>query len=311
MKVKNAFAVRSHFFGEREKLLYRYVEEYFGKENTYLVIHSDDEKLKIPSEYNHIIYNRNKILSSKDLFWPDDCGWRCGDYSYYALNKKIKEKGYDFIWMGEPDIKICSKRAGEFFEQCNDFKHDFLASGLGVAREQLFFYHTGKVLGDRPPISCIFPLTRLRVKKIDKLYEIRKKVSRDFIERGRNPADYPNDEIFIATICAQLKFSSAPLDKISSFNFRLFNTDHDNAILEEDAKDLLGKFIIHPVLDEKLFIEKKLRTFRTMLSNQSNRKNLSHWAKNILIKTNNDRVKKILSNEFKKLFGSFLDSKIS
>ena len=37
-KKHNAFAVRCHFVGEREKALYKYAESYFGKENTFSLI---------------------------------------------------------------------------------------------------------------------------------------------------------------------------------------------------------------------------------------------------------------------------------
>ena len=306
MRVKNAFAVRSHRFGEREKALYHYASEFFGKDNTFLVFNSADENLNIPSQYNHIIFNKNKILTSKDLFWPNDCGWKGGDYNYYALNRKIK--GYDFIWLGEPDIQICSKNPSDFFEQCNNFKHDFLAAGFGRAREELFFYRTAKTLGESTPMTCIFPLTRLRVNTIPILFDIRKKISKDFIAKRKSPKDYPNDEIFISTVGTQLNLTCAPLQKISSFNFKMFTTSRDESFLEEDIDTISGKFIVHPVLSERDYIDKKVRYFRDLVTNN---KPSSHWAKNTLTKTNNPKVKKILSDEFKRSFAGFLDTQIT
>ena len=51
----NAFAVRCHFVGEREKALYKYAESYFGKENTfgYQLL---DKDLKVPEGYNHVLF---------------------------------------------------------------------------------------------------------------------------------------------------------------------------------------------------------------------------------------------------------------
>ena len=47
-KAKNAFAVRCHEIGDKEKNLYRYAQAYFGKDNTFFVINNDPKKLKSP-----------------------------------------------------------------------------------------------------------------------------------------------------------------------------------------------------------------------------------------------------------------------
>ena len=57
---KSAFAVRCHTFGKAEKRLYDFAKEYFGKENTFLVLNTE-EALDIPSAFNKIIFNSKKI----------------------------------------------------------------------------------------------------------------------------------------------------------------------------------------------------------------------------------------------------------
>ena len=39
---------------------------------------------------------------------------KCGDYCYYALNSVLSS--YEYIWMAEPDLKICSEKAEDFFK---------------------------------------------------------------------------------------------------------------------------------------------------------------------------------------------------
>ena len=85
-KPKNAFAVRCHEVGDKEKQFYRYAESYFGKENTFFVINNDPKKIQVPDGFNHIIFHHDLILSKDTLFWPRDCGWKCGDYCYYAMH---------------------------------------------------------------------------------------------------------------------------------------------------------------------------------------------------------------------------------
>ena len=58
------------------------------------------------------------------------------------------------------------------------------------------------------------------------------------------------------------------MDKLSSFNFLLFSVDPNVYFLEQDVKDVKGKFIVHPFMDGETFINKKMRRFEGVL-NQS------------------------------------------
>ena len=106
--------MRSHIFGEDERVLYKYGEQYFGKENTFLVLHTK-ESIDVPKEFNKIIFNDSKILNKKDLFFPKDVGWRCGDYCLYAMDNVLA--GYDFYWLAEPDLKFCNDDPAVFFDE--------------------------------------------------------------------------------------------------------------------------------------------------------------------------------------------------
>ena len=63
------------------------------------------------------------ILSKDNLFWPRDCGWRCGDYCYYAMHNALS--GYDFFWLAEPDVKICCENPATFFSNLKNMKKIF------------------------------------------------------------------------------------------------------------------------------------------------------------------------------------------
>ena len=83
------------------------------KKIPFFVINNDPKKIKVPDGFNHIIFHHDLILSKDTLFWPRDCGWRCGDYCYYAMHHALT--GYDFFWLVEPDVKICTSDASYFF----------------------------------------------------------------------------------------------------------------------------------------------------------------------------------------------------
>ena len=299
-KAKNAFAVRCHEIGDKEKHLYRYAQAYFGKDNTFFVINNDPKKIKVPEGFNHIIFHHDVILSKDNLFWPRDCGWRCGDYCYYAMHNALS--GYDFFWLAEPDVKICCDNPATFFSEFEKKEEDFLATFLGVASSKLFFYPTAKVL-EAEPMSGLFPVTRLRADKVSKLYEIRQKVSTRFIKRELMPRDYPNDEIFVATVSRRIGLSCAALDKLSSFDFSLFRSDKFSFFLKEDVKDVKGRFLIHPMLDEKEYIRKKVNNFRNVLQES---RELQTWTQSQLKKTGDKKIKEQLREKFIGEFKEFL-----
>ena len=293
MIYKNCFAIRTHLFGEREKNLYQFAEKFFGKENTYFILNIDGDKLNIPSSYNAIYFNKSKILSEKELFWPHDCAWRCGDYCYYVLDQELS--GYDFFWLVEPDIQICNPNPSEFFNQLISLNYDFLSVGYGKAKTDSFFYRTARLLSD-VPMNCIFPFTRLKADKIKTLYEVRKKFSSDFINKRKPEKYFPNDESFIATMVNKLDYSCGSLEKITSFNFKLFTANKDEAFLEEDVKAIKGNFILHPILEQSVFIDKKVKRLESMLMLKQN---VIAWMEDILIKISDKKTKRLLKDQFK------------
>ena len=112
------------------------------------------------------------------------------------------------------------------------------------------------------------------------------------------PRDYPNDEIFVATVSRRIGLSHAALDKLSSFDFSLFRSDKFSFFLKEDVKDVKGRFLIHPMLDEKEYIRKKVNNFRNVLQES---RELQTWTQSQLKKTGD---KKLRNNLGKNLLGN-------
>lgn len=297
---KAAFAIRTHKFSDNEKYLYDYVAKYFGKDNTFIACRNNSEDIKIPVGYNHFFFNEKKLLNETGLYFHNDWGWRCGDYFYYALNKFLK--GYEYIWLSEPDIYFCNENANDFFKTFEQLDCDFLTKGYGTAGPNLFFFNTSKVL-DGTPMSCIFPITRLKTSVINVLFEERIRLSETFINKKNDPNLYPNDEIFIATTLKRMNYSIQNIDLSTYFDFRLFTVNEDDAMTLDDASAIKGDFIIHPVVEKSIFINKKLNTFKNKLNNNQP---ISNWIRNILIKNKNENLKKELISEFERNFDNFI-----
>ena len=292
---KNAIAIRCHKIGEAEKKLYSFVAKYFGKENTFFVMNVNSSEVQVPEGYNHIIFNREKILSGEKLFWPQDVAWKCGDYCYYAMLNALS--GYAYFWLLEPDIKFCCDKPEIFFEDFEAQEADFLAPRFGRAPETLPFYPTAKVL-ESEPMSCLFGITRMNPALIPKLMSTRENLSEKFYKEKLPPSLYPNDEIYVSTAGARLGLRCAPMDKLSSFNFLLFSVDPNIFFLEKDLADVQGKFIVHPFMDGETFIEKKMTRFETVLKNQSFP--LLDFMAQSLNKCSDEKLKEVLKERFRK-----------
>ena len=297
---KNAIGIRCHEIGDREKQLYSLCKAYFGSENTFFVMNVESKNKKIPDGFNSVIFNEKTILNTENLYWPKDVAWRCGDYCYYALWHALS--GYEFIWLIENDVKLCSNDAKDFFSDFESVEQDFVAPFFGKANERLPFYPTAKVL-EAEPYSCLFCVSRLRVSFIPKLLNLRKKISDKFKKERISPKSYPNDEIFVSTVGTRLGMRCAPLDKVSSYNFSLFSSTDIAGFLDRDVENIRGKFVMHPVLQEEKFKSKKFRGFQTVLAKSIP---LLDYVTQTIRKCPDEKVKKDLKKKFLGEFEKFL-----
>ena len=298
---KNAIGIRCKEIGDNEKRLYSLCKEYFGSENTFFVL-NNEKKVHIPDGFNSVVFNENTILNAENLYWPKDVAWRCGDYCYYALWRSLS--GYEYIWLIENDVKICTDDAKDFFSDYESSEYDFIAPFFGKAHEKLPFHGTAKFL-EAEPYSCLFCVSRVRASIIPKLLNVRKKVSEKFKKERIAPQLYPNDEIFVATAGMRTGLRCAPLDKISSYDFSLFSSTEMAGFLDGDVENVRGKFVMHPVLQEDSFKNRKFRGFQTTLS-KSNQ--LLDYVTQTIRKCPDEKMKKDLKKKFLEEFGTFLKS---
>ena len=257
---KTVFAIRTHQFGDREKSLYDYAVKYFGENNTLIACNNNSENIKIPIEYNHFFFNQNEILNESGLFFHPNWGWRCGDYWYYALQKILT--GIEYVWLCEPDVYFCNKNAEDFFKPFEKLDCDFLTKGLSAANANLYFFNTSKVL-DGKPMSCIFPITRIKTSLINVLLEERTRLSETFINQKNHQNLYPNDEIFVCTTLNRMNYSIKNMDFLLILILDCL-LPIKQAMTIDDASEIKGDLIIHPVL-EKIFINKKVNFFNEKL----------------------------------------------
>ena len=297
---KTVFAIRTHQFGDREKSLYDYAVKYFGENNTLIACNNNSENIKIPIEYNHFFFNQNEILNESGLFFHPNWGWRCGDYWYYALQKILT--GIEYVWLCEPDVYFCNKNAEDFFKPFEKLDCDFLTKGLCAANANMYFFNTSKVL-DGKPMSCIFPITRIKTSLINVLLEERTRLSETFINQKNHQNLYPNDEIFVCTTLNRMNYSIKNMDFFTYFDFRLFTANKNQAMTIDDASEIKGDLIIHPVLEKKIFINKKVNFFNEKLKNNLP---ISDWIMNMLLKTKDQNLKKELISEFERTFSNFI-----
>ena len=70
------------------------------------------------------------------------------------------------------------------------------------------------------------------------------------------PREYPNDEIFLATVSRRIGLSHAALDSFLHLILVCFVRIKTSFFLKDDVKDVKGRFLIHPMLDEKEYKKK-------------------------------------------------------
>ena len=302
--MKSAVAIRTHKFGEAEKKSFDFLSDYFGRENTFLTVKKSEKTPDVPEKYNPIFFGADTL---NKLYQHPECGHRCGDYWYYALLPHILE--YDNLWLVEPDVYFGSSNPANFFDDFVTSNCDFLCTGYGHSTDKLFYHHTGKHVSGKT-MSCLFPLTRIKVEAIKFLYQERQHLSKLFenAEAGsiNKVRDYPNDEIFVATTLTRRNALIGKLEELSRCDFRWFTADADKALTKDQVIKMSGDFLIHPVLSQEEFIAKKKNIFLQKLNNNQS---VSNWLTSSLRKQSHNPTKQKLKRSLLSEFESFLDDK--
>lgn len=148
--------------------------------------------------------------------------WRCGDYALYLARERLPN--YRFYWMLEHDVRLHFADPYDAlrpFEAAADV--DFLSCGYGPAGAWAW----GEAISDLAPnYRCAFAIVRLAGHALDALRAERVAQTQMFLNHGRDPTTWPNDEAFVATmltakgfVCRDMNDFGRTLYEESSFDF--------------------------------------------------------------------------------------------
>lgn len=184
-------------------------------------------------------------LTAMGLYAHPQCGWRCGDYVYYAV--RAARADYNHYWLIEPDVRINVSNLSAFFASFADNQNDFIAPRFGQRDDRWEWSSTVSRAGLRP-YGCVFPITRMSARGIDAAYALRRAHSTD--PALATPTNWPNDEGFVASglvaggfACGDLSNGGAPVYNLASL---AIGAVVDFTLIETMPPDGL---IYHPVRD--------------------------------------------------------------
>ncbi len=199
---------------------------------------------------------RAKVSFSQDtlarlgLYAHRNCGWRCGDYSYYVTRDARPD--YDYYWLIEPDVRIHVDSLADFFAPLAHVSADLLAAQYGP-RSNLWGWTRTIAASGLPAYGCLYPITRLSGRGIDTLLKIRREWSAD--STMATALDWPNDEAFTATALTAAGFVCRDLNaEMTCYTAQSFGVtavvDYD-LVLQSSPNGL----IYHPVRDFIVWLE--------------------------------------------------------
>ena len=181
-----------------------------------------------------------RLVQGLGLYRPIDFTWRCGDYCYYAARTEYRKA--QRFWLIEHDVRI--RKAALFFEAIRVSTKDFLAVDLRPAALGWFWFsYTSN--RDTEAWRCLFPVTRLSVRAVDLLYEVRREHSRQWLRK----AAWPNDESFVATTVSGSSLSKADFNAVyenswKPDSFRVGTASSGETLNFEGE----GSALLHPIL---------------------------------------------------------------
>jgi hypothetical protein len=183
--------------------------------------------------------------------------WRCGDYALYAARRALPD--YDAYWMIEPDVRLCSASpTGILARFPPPDQADFLAAHLRPAEPDWNWARTMSP-DDGPVWRCLYALTRVSARALDALFEERERLSQLFDDSGRDPAFWPNDEVFTASTLVRKGFACRDLNDFGQiyepvgFSFWWPISERELAASGREG------WIYHPVLSGQRYFIKLFR----------------------------------------------------
>ena len=239
--MKIVVAIRTHVWTDQEDRIMAQLAPVFG-DDLCVVFHNRPKGLSVPLP---VVDLTDRFLRRHGLRYLDDYGWRCGDYFLYAL--RLARPDADFYWLIEPDVYFTGD-VSDFFTRANASDADL----LGVSTEVLKPNHRFAMsLKGVTPIRCIFALTRISGRAIDRVFELRK----DYGKAKVRPRNYSNDEVFVwSHMMADPTMTTAELlymlpDWMGAHAFRA-----DPDILVDTIAGITSPGVYHPVQSRAHFV---------------------------------------------------------
>ncbi len=234
-------AIRTHVWTDQEERIMAQLRPVFG-DDLCVVFHNRPKGLEVPLP---VVDLTDRFLRRNRLRYLSDYGWRCGDYFLYAL--RAARPDADFYWLIEPDVHFTGDPV-EFFTRANTSPADL----IGVETEVLKAQHRFAVsLAGVTPVRCIFALTRMSGRAIDRLLDLR----RAYAKIAVRPRNYSNDEVFVwSHMMADPTMTTAELlymlpDWMGGHAFRA-----DPDILLDTLADITARGVYHPVQSRPHFV---------------------------------------------------------
>ncbi|MGB7271405.1 MAG: component of SufBCD complex [Albidovulum sp.] len=239
--MRSIIAIRTNKWTAEEERLLAALQPVFGQDIA-VVFH--DRPADVAPPVDVIDLNADWVKGNGLAILPD-WGWRCGDYSHYAL--RAARPGYDYYWLVEPDVFFTSSPEG-FFAAFAAAREDALGYRLGRFDKENRFT---RGLPGMAHYRAIFALTRFSAKAVDHLFAQRAKMALNPI----STTNYPNDEIFcFSHLAAEADLSWGRLEDYAPdwFHEVRFDVDPDLLFDQVVAATPPGR-VLHPVRQRAIY----------------------------------------------------------
>ncbi|SDN06808.1 hypothetical protein SAMN05216360_105262 [Methylobacterium phyllostachyos] len=175
----------------------------------------------IPGRFIKIVIDKD-FMTQENLPLAEKAGWACGDYFIYA--SMLSRRPYRHYWMIEPDVFLRFEDENEFFSLFDDHAEvDFIAAGYDRAYPGWVWSNTMSAYG-LPVYGCLFPVVRISWGAANYLLDKRRA---PLPGQKLGIEDYPNDEVFCATMltdagfnCRNINSFGRHLTSIETFGIR-------------------------------------------------------------------------------------------
>lgn len=170
---------------------------------------------------------------------PQNWGWLCGDFCYYAAQQAFPD--YQFYCLLDADLFMSAAAAENLVALLAVSGQQALAVRLGAQAAPPRYSRGLAEVGLPADLGCIFPFSRVHSAVISRMHDLR-------CQTFSAPNGAPNDEAILAGAVALGGFSAAALDQIAPelFGPASFDTNPPH-LFEGISQGVNDTRIYHPV----------------------------------------------------------------